>query len=473
MSKFPYADGKAVEAFTSKMRLEKMPELAIEMFVRFYKQLTNGNGATIHESDIVSVKPDEIEQVERFDRYEAYGYDALKKTIILKLNGGLGTTMGLRRPKSLITTKNELSFLDICLGQAGHLSERLRQRVPLVFMNSFFTEKRTLDALATHGDPPSVSVQTFLQHKFPKVLASTLEPVSCPSQKFLEWNPAGHGDLLLALETTGLLRQFLDDGYRYLFVSNIDNLSAQVDLGILGYLHREQVDFLMEVTQRTDLDRKGGHLARLKNGRLALREASQCNESDRTLFSDIVRHPFFNTNNLWINLESARAMIDAKKYRDSSFIINRKKLDPLDSSSPDVIHLEWALGSSIALFEKSTAVKVPRSRFTPVKNCEDILLLWSDYYSIEDGYQISANPARRSDHPIISLDPSFYSNVDFLYARFPQGAPSLVDCESLSIKGDVKFGRNVAIHGAVSITNNSPRQVTIEDDSEISGDIVF
>jgi UTP--glucose-1-phosphate uridylyltransferase len=455
------------------MRLERLPEAAIEMFTRFYEQLAEGKGAIIPESDLDPVKPDEIEDLEGLRRYEAKGFEALKRTVIIKLNGGLGTTMGLRGPKSLIRTKKGLSFLDISIGQAERLSRRLGLGVPLVFMNSFFTETLTRKALESYGNMHPVSVMTFLQHKFPKVLAATLEPASSPSRRLLEWNPAGHGDLLLAMETSGLLKRFLDHGYRYLFVSNIDNLSAQIDAGILGYFHSERMDFLMEVTDRTDMDRKGGHLARMKNGRLVLREASQCDHSDRASFGDIDRHPFFNTNNLWINLESVQESISRKKYMDSSFIINRKKLDPLDSLSPDVYQLESALGSAIALFEQSAAVRVPRSRFTPVKNCEDILLLWSDYYSFEEDFRIGANPACRSKRPIISLDSSVYSGVDSLEMRFPHGAPSLVDCESFSVKGDVKFGRNVVIHGAVSIVNNSPRQITIEDDTEITEDLVF
>lgn len=455
------------------MRFEALPEVAIEMFMRFYEQLVEGRGAIIRESDLDPVSPGEMKNLEQLRRYESKGLDALKKTAVIKLNGGLGTTMGLRGPKSVIRTKNELSFLSIAIAQVEHLGKRLGLSVPLVLMNSFFTETATRKALKSYAAPPSASIRTFLQHKFPKVLAETLEPARSPTRKWLEWNPAGHGDLFLALETSGMLSRFLNEGYCYLFVSNIDNLSAHAEPGILGYFQSEGLDFLMEVTDRTEMDRKGGHLARQKDGRLVLREATQCHSRDRASFTDIVRHPFFNTNNLWINLESVKRMLDRKKYIDHSFIINRKKLDPLDSASPDVYHLESALGSAIALFEHSAAVRVPRSRFAPVKSCDDILLLWSDYYSLEEDFRLRVNPARRSPNPLISLDPSVYSSIDSLLMRFPYGAPSLVDCESLSVKGDVKFGRNVVICGAVSIINNSPRQVTIEDDSLVCGDLVF
>lgn len=271
----------------------------------------------------------------------------------------------------------------------------------------------------------------------------------------------------------GLLVRLLQTGYRYLFVSNIDNLGAEIDPCILGYFAAEGLDFLMEVTRRTDMDRKGGHLARLKNGRLVLREAAQCDPTDSDFFSDIVRHPFFNTNNLWINCEAAQRIVRDGKYANIQQVVNRKKLSTHDPASPAVFHLESALGSAISLFDKSAAVRVRRSRFTPVKSCEELLLVWSDYYILKPDYRICADPARKSAHVVVTLDPEFYSSLDLLQSHFPYGAPSLVHCESFSVKGDVKFGRNIVLSGAVSITNETSAQVTIEDNAIITGNRTF
>ncbi len=463
----------ALESFTQKMRFERLPEVAIETFAHFYGQLVAGNGAVIPESDLVPVEPDQVESLESLQRYRPQGAEAIEKTVVTKLNGGLGTTMGLDGPKSLFEAKGGLSFLDIIIRQMQHMNKKLGTTIPLVLMNSFFTDSATLDVLGAYSEMDRGSIYSFVQHKFPKVHAATLEPAFSPTQRLLEWNPAGHGDLLLALETSGLLKRLLAAGYRYFFVSNIDNLSARIDTGVLGYFHNERLDFLMEVTERTPLDRKGGHLARFKNGRLLLREASQCDHGDRPSCTNIERHPFFNTNNLWINLESVQRIVEEKKLIHFPFIINRKRFNPLDPASPEVYQLESALGSAITLFERSAAVKVPRSRFAPVKNCEDIFLLWSDYYVMEDDFRISVNPKRKSQNIEISLDPAFYSGIDSLRSRFPYGAPSLVDCGSLALKGDIKFGRNVAIRGAVSITNTRSGQVSIENDREITHDLVF
>ena len=40
-----------------------------------------------------------------------------KKLVVLKLNGGLGTTMGCTGPKSAIEVRNDLTFLDLTVQQ--------------------------------------------------------------------------------------------------------------------------------------------------------------------------------------------------------------------------------------------------------------------------------------------------------------------------------------------------------------------
>ncbi|MDR3566553.1 MAG: UTP--glucose-1-phosphate uridylyltransferase [Syntrophobacteraceae bacterium] len=464
---------KSVDSFIVKMRQERLPQAAIEMFSQFYGRLATGKGPIIPETDIVPAQTDQIERLERLAPYREKGVEALGQTVVVKLNGGLGTTMGLNGPKSLFEAKIGLSFLDIVLQQMRHARELFERNSPLVLMNSFFTESATLQVLKSCQDIREGLVHSFVQHKYPKVVIETFEPASSPGERLLEWNPAGHGDLLLAMETSGLLRRLVEAGYRYLFVSNIDNLSAGIDTGILGYFESERLDFLMEVTERTPIDRKGGHLARFPDGRLMLREASQCDHGDRTSCADIGRHPFFNTNNIWINLESVQKILGEKKLATIPFIANPKTLDPLDPDSPRVYHIESALGSAIELFERSAAIRVDRSRFSPVKSCEDLLLLWSDYYALQEGFRVAINPERKLDQIEISLDPAFYSGIFSLRSRFPHGPPSLINCQSFSLQGDVRFGRNVAVHGTVSIANYRSRQVGIEDGRHIDHDLIF
>jgi UTP--glucose-1-phosphate uridylyltransferase len=464
---------KQAGPFIDKMRREGLPEAVIEVFAEFYRRLSDGTGALIPESEIVPVKPDDIEDQSSLGRYAPEGNSALAKTAVIKLNGGLGTTMGLQGPKSLVTVKNGLSFLDITVRRTMHLNKRLATGIPLLLMNSFFTEAGTRDALARMANDVLDSLRCFLQHKFPKVLAATLEPVSLPAAPEGEWHPAGHGDLFLSLYTSGMLEELIETGHRYLFVSNIDNLGAEIDPCILGYFAANNLDFLMEVTDRTDMDRKGGHLARLKNGRLALREATQCGAEDARSFSDTVRHPFFNTNNLWISLDAVSRMVREKRYLSLPLVINRKKLVPLDPDSPAVCHLESAIGSAISLFDKSAALRVPRSRFAPVKNCDELLLVWSDAYVLEPDYRLRPNPAKGSAPASVRLDPAFYSSIDLLQSRFPYGAPSLAGCESLSVQGDIRFGRNVSVRGPVALINRHAGQAGVEDNAVINSDRMF
>ena len=464
-----------IDPFIKKMRRESLPEAAIDAFTALFRQFSSGTPSAGNESELCPLKREEIIDTAQFGRYETKGNELLGKTAAIKLNGGLGTSMGMRGPKSLITAKNGLTFLDITLRQIMSLNKHCGTALPLVLMNSFFTDTATRKALADiRGLPPDFP-RCLIQHKFPKVLESALEPASWPSEPSLEWHPAGHGDLLLSLDTSGLLERLMSEGCQYLFISNIDNLGAEIDPRILGYFAGEGLDFLMEVTERTKMDRKGGHLARLKNGSLVLREAAQCGPAGAEAGSlpDITRHPFFNTNNIWITCEAAQRFVRQGKFRDLPLVLNRKQLSPQDPASPHVCHLESALGSAISLFEKSAAVIVPRSRFAPVKNCAELLLVWSDYYVLGPDYRLRVNPSRAAAPLTLKLDPEYYSKLDFLQSRFPHGAPSLVNSEAFTVSGDMKFGSNTSVRGAVSLINKTSTQVLIEDNAVLSGNLTF
>jgi UTP--glucose-1-phosphate uridylyltransferase len=260
----------------------------------------------------------------------------------------------------------------------------------------------------------------------------------------------------------------LDRGYRYAFISNIDNLGAVLDMRILGYFADKGIPFLMEVTDRTFMDRKGGHLARLKNGKLILREAAQCPKESINSFMDTGLHRYFNTNNLWVRLDALKGMWDAEAL-ELPMICNVKRLDTPGCGTQEVIQLESAMGSAISVFENAGALRVPRSRFAPVKNCEDLLLLWSDYYGLTDDYRVVMNPAHESIQMDVTLDQRYYRTLDHLRERFPNGVPSLAGCESFSIEGDVKFGENVVITGKTSIINPHESQAFIPDGARLTG----
>ncbi|MBW1678301.1 MAG: UTP--glucose-1-phosphate uridylyltransferase, partial [Deltaproteobacteria bacterium] len=256
--------------------------------------------------------------------------------------------------------------------------------------------------------------------------------------------------------------------------ANSDNLGAVMDETILGYFAENNFPFMMEVTDRTEADSKGGHLARLKNGRLTLREIAQCPEDEVEEFQDIHVYSYFNTNTIWVNLLALKALLDAHhNVIHLPMIRNPKTVDPKDDSTPHVYQLETAMGSAISIFDGATAIRVPRTRFAPVKKCQDLLALWSDCYVLTEDYYVIQNPRRRPDPLVTRLDSKYYKKIDQLKARFPHGAPSLLDCASFEVQGDVVFGKGVVVRGKVVIANRSDSQVAIADGNVIEKDLAF
>ena len=435
-----------LNACLEKMRAEGLPEAAIANFEHYYRKLESGQTGLLAESDLEPVTS--LIDAEDLPR-EA---DApLDRAVMVKLNGGLGTSMGLRGPKSLLEVKDGMSFLDVIARQVASTRERSCVDLPLVLMNSFSTQEPSMAALARRR----VTARDFLQHKEPKLRADDLMPISWPADPSLEWCPPGHGDLYTALETSGMLAELLGAGHRYAFVSNVDNLGATLDPAILAWFAGSGAPFAMEVADRTEADRKGGHLAS-SGGRLVLREIAQTPEEDLDSFQDVTRHQYFNTNNLWLDLEAvSTALRDRGQVLGLPMIVNRKTVDPTDKESPAVFQLETAMGSAIGVFEGALALRVPRTRFGPVKTTSDLLVLRSDAYLVTDDGRLELAPERDGRAPVVSLDDSF-KLVGDLEARF-EGVPSLVGCERLVVRGDVTFEPGVVVRGAVEV--EGPRRV--------------
>ncbi len=452
------------EPFAQRMRAANMPEIVIENFRYYYHKLIEGETGLIAERDIKPVES--LADAEALPQeLRALGKTNLGRAVIVKLNGGLGTSMGLKGAKSLLNVKESHSFLDLIALQT------LRIGVPLVLMNSFLTREDSLAALKKYPDLGGTVPIDFTQHKVPKITQGDGGPVAWPADPTLEWCPPGHGDMYLALMTSGILDKLLDAGYAYAFVSNADNLGAVLDAAMLGYFVQNELSFMMEVADRTDADRKGGHLARSASGRFLLREIAQCPEEDKQAFQDIRRHRYFNTNNLWINLPALKRVLAGKQgVLGLPMIRNSKTVDPRDPASTPVYQLETAMGSAIGVFERATAIRVPRTRFAPVKNTGDLLAIRSDCCVLTDDFQVVPNPRRRLGPIVIDLDPGFYKVIDDFDTHFPFGVPSLIDCESLRVKGDVRFGRGVVVRGKATLRNDTARQAAIADGDVIEGD---
>lgn len=453
--------------FAERMQAENLPQIFINTFAHYYEQLLTGATGLISEAEIMPV--DELPDVEQFPQsLAAVGERVLGQTAVIKLNGGLGTSMGLEQPKSLLAVKEELSFLDITALQAREAG------VPLILMNSFNTEADSRAVLARYPELNRDLPQSFLQHKEPKIRVSDLAPVTWPENPELAWCPPGHGDIYTALITSGVLDALLEQGYQYAFVSNIDNLGAVIDRRILGYFAQNQVPFMMEVADRTEMDKKGGHLAQTVAGQLVLRESAQCPDEEVDAFQDVDRYQYFNTNNLWFHLPTIKRVMGAQDYKlGLPMIRNRKTVDPRDESSTAVYQLETAMGSAIAVFPESQAIRVPRARFAPVKTSNDLLAVRSDAYLLSDDFRVVPFAERQMRRFTVSLDPDYYKFIFDLEARFPYGPPSLKACHRLEIAGDISFGRDVVCRGEVRLQNCRRQQVQIADGAELQGTINF
>lgn len=434
---------------TARMRDRGISEQAIETFEHYYEQARSGVTGIIAEADIAPLldPPKLIDlQVD-----PAVARDAFAKTVMIKLNGGLGTSMGLDRAKSLLEVVPGKNFLDLQVEQVRHARRTHGVRLPLIFMDSFRTSDDTLAHLARYDDLAVEDLPLdFLQSAEPKVDADTFEPVDWLADPELEWCPPGHGDIYVALQSSGLLDLLLERGFRYAALANGDNLGAAPNPTLAGWFASSGAPYAAEVCLRTPNDRKGGHLAiRRSDGQLILRDTAQTAPEEMQFFTDEHRHPYFHANNLWIDL---RALADRIASHGAvlglPLIVNRKTVDPSDPTSTPVIQLESAMGAAIQVFPGAQVIAVGRDRFLPVKGTNELLLLRSDVFDFgEDAVPRSVVAAQ----PLVDLGP-VYKLVDDFAARFLT-EPSLREATSLTVRGDWTFDAPVTVIGDGELTD--------------------
>jgi UTP--glucose-1-phosphate uridylyltransferase len=454
---------EGLKASVEKMEAEGVPQAAIDTFRHYYEQLESGETGMLPE--------DTIEPVEDVTSFEDLPSEdgPLDEAVVIKLNGGLGTSMGMTHAKSLIEAKDGNTFLDVIARQVKALRDRAGADVPLVLMNSFATREDSLEALSAHPELESPVPADFVQHKEPKLLVDSLEPVTWEDDPSLEWCPPGHGDLYTALLTSGMLDALLDGDFRYAFISNSDNLAAVLEPRVLAWIAREEIPFVMEVTDRTEMDRKGGHIAR-REDQFLLRETAQTPDEDLDALQDIGRHKYVNTNNLWVDLRALKSLLDERDgVLGLPLIVNKKTVDPGDKSSPEVFQLETAMGAAIGVFDGARPLRVPRTRFSPVKTTEDLLALRSDAFVLRDDARVELDSRRDGKPPVVDLDDEFFKKLADFDSRFSRGAPSLVEADRLAVEGDVAFGRDVVVRGSVTLRADGDGQRRIDDGAVLEG----
>ena len=449
-------------AVRERMRSRDMQEAVIAEIVRRVRLVHAGESGRVDWNTIGDLRPEDTIELEALG--EGGGSrETLGGLAIIKLNGGLGTTMGLSVPKSVIEVKPGLNFLEIMRRQVQHLRQTYSIETPLLFMNSFNTRADTLahpGIRSLNENCPGNLPADFLQNMAPRLLRDSLLPFGDGSADS-HWCPPGHGDVFLALFATGLLDRLIENGYRVAFLSNGDNLGATADPNILRYFLSEGLEFASEVTPKTKADLKGGVLYRRRSpdggvGPIELLETAQVPDERLPDFQDVNRFAYFNINNLWVNLEALRSRLQSGSL-ELSLIVNPKEVD-----GTPVLQLETAMGAAIGRFARTRVIIVPRRRFAPVKNCADLLVRRSDAYTLEADYRLEMNPARKLSEPVVILDDRFYKKLPDFEQRFGV-APSLVAASSFEVRGPVIFDRPVAVSGQVCLENPAPTDRSISE----------
>jgi UTP--glucose-1-phosphate uridylyltransferase len=421
-----------MQAIQLKMKNSGCTQAQIERFCSRVKSFLAAEKTSIPESSIQPVH--ELATLKDIDPDASL----LRQAAVIKLNGGLGTSMGLTGPKGLLTVKDGHDFYSILHNQVDCFATKLKYRPPLIFMNSFSTEEETNSRLQELGFEQELP-WGFLQSRVPKIRPDGSLP---EEDEEWCWCPPGHGDIYASLMDSGLLESLKKHGIRYLFVSNIDNLGAVLDSRPLAYMKRNGLTFLMEVTRRGENDRKGGHLARDSEGKLLLREVAQCPKEDLSEFQDISKHKYFNTNNLWVDLHA----ID-ESWTDLPLIVNRKPVKPHEPESEKVVQLEQAMGAAIGVVANAGAIEVGRDRFAPVKTTNELFLLRSDLYALGPEFNMHQTTG---SVPRVQLDPENFKLIEE-FEHLVTSVPSLTECTSLKVDGPVAITAEMKLKGDVHL----------------------
>lgn len=412
--------------------------------------------AQSHELDWDLIKSPDANHIVPYDKLpQTPNPKTLSKLAVLKVNGGLGTSMGMTGAKSALEVKNDMTFLDLTVRQIEHLNTSQHVDVPLILMTSFNTHEDTLRIIKKYANQ-QLRITTFNQSRYPRIMQESLLPLPQNAEDDkTHWYPPGHGDLYNALVHSGVLDQLLHEGKEYLFVSNSDNLGAVVDEKILQYMVDNQAEFIMEVTDKTKADVKGGTLIDY-NGSIQLLEIAQVPSEHVEDFKSVRKFKIFNTNNLWINLVALKRIMTEEPL-ELEIIVNPK----VTEEGHSVIQLETAAGAAIKHFKNACGINVPRSRFLPVKSCSDLLLIKSDIYSLEHGQLVINENRMFGTTPVIKLGDHFKKIAQF-QRRFKK-IPKIIELDHLTVTGDVYFGRNVTLRGTVIIVANEGQRIDIPD----------
>ncbi len=413
--------------------------LFVDVFRQMYHHFERGQSPHIPEDAVTAAGT--FPTLQQLSGYADRGRAIRRNVISIKLNGGLGTSMGLTGAKGLLEVREGLSLIEMAIHQS-HCD-----RIPLLLMNSYRTSSDTESHFdSCLADSDTSRPHTFSQHRAPRLDAESYLPLGGTFGDD-RWCPPGHGDIYTALHSTGLIHKLIKRGFRYAFVTNIDNCGATVCDEIVGYMNAKRLSFVMEVTQRTAEDTKGGHLCRRAHDqRLMLRERAQCPVEDLNHFQNTTKHRLFNTNTLWLDLNAIA--VRPRLAASLPLIVNEKCVLRSDGTKQRVYQLETAMGAALTNLERASVVEVPRSRFAPIKHIKDWIGVRSDQFRMTERYKLERT--RTQDLCEVHLGPSV-SSIDDVNTLFSDGIPSLQDCERVEFTGRVRAWAGMSLHGSLQL----------------------
>ncbi|EDO19361.1 hypothetical protein Kpol_1002p6 [Vanderwaltozyma polyspora DSM 70294] len=447
----------------SHVRFENELDSFFSLFRRYLVEKSSGN--TLDWDKIKSPNPEEVVDYKVIEQ-QPENVSNLSKLAVLKLNGGLGTSMGCVGPKSVIEVRDGNTFLDLSVRQIEYLNRQYDSDVPLLLMNSFNTDKDT-EHLIKKYSANRIRIRSFNQSRFPRVYKDSLLPVPTDYNDSLDsWYPPGHGDLFESLYASGELDALISQGREILFVSNGDNLGATVDLKILNHMIETDAEYIMELTDKTRADVKGGTLISY-DGQVRLLEVAQVPKEHIDDFKNIRKFKNFNTNNLWINLKAVKRLVESSAL--AMEIIPNEKTISRKGMDVTVLQLETACGAAIRHFGGAHGVVVPRSRFLPVKTCSDLLMVKSDLFYLQHG-ALKLDPTRFGPNPLIKLG-SHFKKVSGFNARISH-IPKLLELDHLTITGNVFLGKNVTLKGTVIIVCSDGQKIDIPNGSVLENVVI-
>ena len=416
------------------------------------------------------IAPPEVDQVVDYNNLaNSESVEFLNKLAVVKLNGGLGTSMGCVGPKSVIEVRDGMSFLDLSVRQIEYLNRTYNVSVPFVLMNSFNTDEDTGNIIKKY-EGHNIDIMTFNQSRYPRVLRDSLLPAPRKyDSQISDWYPPGHGDVFESLYNSGILEKLMARGIEIIFLSNADNLGAVVDLRILQHMVQSKAEYIMELTDKTKADVKGGTIINYDNS-VRLLEIAQVPKEHTNEFKSIKKFKYFNTNNIWMSLSAIKRVVENNEL-EMEIIPNNKSIpaDKKGESDVNIVQLETAVGAAIRHFQNAHGVNVPRRRFLPVKTCSDLMLVKSDLYSLKHG-QLIMHQDRFGPAPLIKLGSDFKKVSDF--QKRISSIPKILELDHLTITGAVNLGRGVILKGTVIIVASEGSTIDIPPGSELENVVV-